>query len=109
MKRTLNAAGLKYLHKTGKAFTGSGYENNLVELPVHISIVDEGGKNLFSKVLDPTASQGEKALGVILLELYGFKDHSEPFELTKRARFGASRVACAFLVYVLPPVPRCSD
>ena len=26
-----------------------------------------------------------------------------------RPRFGASRVACAFLVYVLPPVPRCSD
>src|SRR5208282_3630085 len=24
-------------------------------------------------------------------------------------RSGASRVACAFLVYVLPPVPRCSD
>src|ERR1700675_2095348 len=25
-----------------------------------------------------------------------------------RPRFGASRVACAFLVYVLPPLPRCS-
>src|SRR5580658_10996774 len=26
-----------------------------------------------------------------------------------RPRHGASRVACAFLVYVLPPLPRCSD
>jgi hypothetical protein len=25
-----------------------------------------------------------------------------------RPRFGTSRVACAFLVYVLPPLPRCS-
>ena len=31
------------------------------------------------------------------------------FKFLKRMRFGASRVARAFLVYVLPPVPRCSD